>query len=96
MPRYLFKSPFAQVFGDLHHGVNASVEGLEEFAYELHGVAVELHDGQFVTTDKPITHVSLTEVDGVGVVVTPPADAPEVSPEPPAPDGAEQNTEVQE
>lgn len=108
MPRYQFKSPFSAVFGDLHHGVNASVEGLEDFAYELHGVAVELREGQFLTTDAPIVHAFLQEVDGAcepvaeaeaAPEITPPI-TPETPPESPtdpavAPEGAEQNTEVQ-
>lgn len=102
MPRYQFQNPFPQIFGDLHHGVNASVEGLEAQAYELNGTAVELHDGQFVVTDAPVVHAFLHEVDGAGAPVIPEVDpvAPEVAPVVPevappteiAPETAPENT----
>jgi hypothetical protein len=57
MPSYTFDNFFPAVFGDLHIGVNALVEG-KDFA---DGSAVMLESGDVVVTDKPYDHPFLTE-----------------------------------
>ena len=57
MPSYTYNNDFSAVFGDLHAGVNALVDGkdLEE------GSALVLEPGDVVTTDSPYEHPMLIE-----------------------------------
>ena len=59
MPRYTYNGQQALVFGDLHYGVNASVDGVTD----RDGEAVVLQSGDVVTTNEVVTHAFLLQHD---------------------------------
>lgn len=57
MPTYTSISPYDLILGDLHYGVNASVEGVTD----RDGEAVVLEPGQIIDVPEGIHHAFLVE-----------------------------------
>lgn len=71
MPTYTSISPYDLILGDLHYGVNASVEGVTN----RDGEAVVLEPGQIIDVPEGIYHAFLVEHTGGSSVER--GDAPE-------------------
>jgi hypothetical protein len=72
MPKYVFTSPEPMVFGDLHYGENAEVEGVSD----RDGQAVVLFEGDVITTKDSIEHAFLKPSGKTAPAVEPVVDAP--------------------
>lgn len=55
MPTYTFIGEQSMIFGDLHYGKGASVEGVTD----REGEAIVLTSGDILSTSEPITHAFL-------------------------------------
>lgn len=58
MPKYVYEGDYPAVFGDLHAGVNATVEGKSH----ADGAALTLFPGDVVVLDEPKSYPFLREV----------------------------------
>jgi hypothetical protein len=59
MPTYISNSPYDLIFGDLHYGVNAFVDGVTD----RDGQAVVLGLGEIIDVPEGINHAFLIEQD---------------------------------